>query len=317
MTRGPDFLVIGAMKSATTTLHAQLSRQDGFFMSDPKEPNFFSDDEIYAKGLSWYSSLFAEASATDLCGESSTHYTKLPTYPETVTRLRSAFPRLKLIYVIRHPIERLISQYLHESIQGPIRLPIDLAIDRHPRLIDYSRYSMQIEPYLDAYGTENVLIAFAERFARNPNRELERICRFLGHAGRPRWDETLGRQNARSQRLRPSKMRNILVNAPMLNAIRRRYVPRPWCERLKGIWRISRQPDTRLSESSTRRLREIFDADLARLGRWMDVELSCDRYLETALGSSCEWKPQAMEEGCCRGERLSKNETGGFVAPRS
>ena len=283
MTRGPDFLVIGAMKSATTTLHAQLSRQDGFFMSDPKEPNFFSDDEAYAKGLNWYLSLFAAASAGELCGESSTHYTKLPTYPETVVRMHRAFPRLKLIYVIRHPIERLVSQYVHETVQGPVRSPINLALIRHPYLIEYSRYSMQLAPFLDRFGPENVLVAFAERLDRYPQGELERICRFLGYEGEPRWDEMLGRQNERSQRLRRSKVRNILVNAPVLNTIRRRYVPEMWRERLKGFWRIEEPQRPILSGDSTERLREIFDLDLARLGRWLGMDLSCDRYLDTVL----------------------------------
>ncbi len=57
----PDFIVIGAMKSATTTLHEQLARQPGLFMSRPKEPNFFSDNENYARGWGWYSSLFRAA----------------------------------------------------------------------------------------------------------------------------------------------------------------------------------------------------------------------------------------------------------------
>ena len=59
MSRLPDFIVMGAMKCATSTLHEQLAAQPGFFMSKPKEPNFFSDDEIYARGLDWYRSLFA------------------------------------------------------------------------------------------------------------------------------------------------------------------------------------------------------------------------------------------------------------------
>jgi hypothetical protein len=284
MSRGPDFVVIGAMKSATTTLHVQLNRQSGIFMSDPKEPNFFSDDKIYAQGLDWYYSLFSEASPTDLCGESSTHYTKLPTHPSTVSRLRGVFPRLKLLYVIRHPIDRLVSQFIHDSIQGPVRCSIDLAIDRYPQLIDYSRYSMQLEPFLDAYGAENILIAYSERLARVPQMELERICRFLGYRGEPRWDGLLGRQNARNQRLRPSVVRNILVNAPGLKTIRQRYVPKEWRERIKGIWRVSDQPKPRLSEASERRLREIFDVDLGRLGHWMGIDLSCDRYRDVVLG---------------------------------
>ena len=88
----PDFIVIGAMKSATTTLHEQLARQPGFFMSRPKEPNFFSDDAMYARGWGWYSSLFRPAREADLRGESSTHYTKLPDYPRTVDRMVRDLP---------------------------------------------------------------------------------------------------------------------------------------------------------------------------------------------------------------------------------
>ena len=54
MDRLPDFIIIGAMKSATSTLHEQLAVQPGIFMSRPKEPNFFSNDEIVARGLDWY-----------------------------------------------------------------------------------------------------------------------------------------------------------------------------------------------------------------------------------------------------------------------
>src|SRR5262249_44070903 len=173
MSRSPDFIVMGAMKCATSTLHEQLAIQPGFFMSRPKEPNFFSNDEIYSRGLDWYYSLFAGATASDLCGESSTHYTKLPTYPKTVERLWAALPEVKLIYVMRHPVDRLISQYLHECTQKTIRVPIDAALDRHPELIAYSRYSMQLEPFLTAYGPKNILPVFFERLVSHPEEELE------------------------------------------------------------------------------------------------------------------------------------------------
>ena len=93
--RLPDFLIIGAMKSGTSTLQAQLAVQPGLFMTTPKEPNFFSDDDIYAKGIDWYRSLFDAAAAGDLKGEASTHYTKLPDYPDTVTRLAASFARAR------------------------------------------------------------------------------------------------------------------------------------------------------------------------------------------------------------------------------
>ncbi len=104
MSKLPNFLIIGAMKCATSSLHEQLALQDGIFMTELKEPNFFSNDEEYTKGMSWYLSHFQDAQTEDLAGESSTHYTKLPTYPETITRIQEHLPNAKFIYVIRHPI---------------------------------------------------------------------------------------------------------------------------------------------------------------------------------------------------------------------
>ena len=146
--RMPDFIIIGAMKSATSTLHNQLGAQSGVFMSTPKEPNFFSDDEVYSQGIGWYSGLFSDADVEDICGESSTHYTKLPDYPDTIQRLKAAVPQPKLIYVMRDPIDRLISHYMHQWSQGVISCDIDQAIDDYPELIDYSCYGLQIKPLL-------------------------------------------------------------------------------------------------------------------------------------------------------------------------
>jgi len=144
----PDFIIIGAMKCATSSLHDQLAATPGFFMTRLKEPNFFSNDEQFARGGDWYLSLFKHAAPGDLCGESSTHYTKLPTYPKTVERLYERLPDAKLIYVMRHPVNRLISQYTHEWTEREIDVPIDEAIERYPRLTDYSRYTMQLESFI-------------------------------------------------------------------------------------------------------------------------------------------------------------------------
>jgi len=105
----PDFVIIGAMKCATSTLHDQLARIDGISMTEPKEPNFFSDELNWAKGMGWYESLFESMPVDDLKGESSTHYTKLPTYPLCIPRMHEHLPNAKLIYVMRDPIDRIVS----------------------------------------------------------------------------------------------------------------------------------------------------------------------------------------------------------------
>ena len=278
----PDFVVIGAMKSATTTLHEQLARQPGIFMTCPKEPNFFSDDAIHQRGWSWYSALFRPASAADLRGESSTHYSKLPTYPRTVERIARDLPRLKLIYVMRHPIDRLISQYVHEVTAGRIAVGLGEALRRHPELIDYSRYSMQLQPFLDVYGFADVLPVFFPRVVSRSQDEFERIARFLGHDGPVRWDEGLEPQNSREERLSPSPVREALVRAPVLSTIRQKVVPRRWSQSLKRFWRARVEPP-RLTPVLSAPLCEVFDADLAQLGSWLGLRLDCENFHEVTV----------------------------------
>jgi hypothetical protein len=293
VSRTPDFIVIGAMKCATSTLHEQLARQPGIFMSRPKEPNFFSDDEIYSRGLDWYYSLFA-AAAADLCGESSTHYTKLPTYPKTVERLRAALPQVKLIYVMRHPVDRLISHYLHGCTEKTIRAPIDEAVDAHPDLIAYSRYSMQLEPFLAAYGPEDILPVFFERLVSHSQDELERVCRFLGYEGQPRWDSASATNNVSNQRLRRSTLRDAIVKAPLLKTIRRCFIPKSWRNRIRELWQIKERPE--LSPATSAHVQEIFDQDLARLGRWLGIELSCERFRTAVQAAPLSWMEAATRD---------------------
>ena len=205
--RFPDSVIIGAMKSATSTLHVQLAAQPGFFMSTPKEPNFLSDAEQWAKGLDWYRGLFAEAGDGDLCGESSTHYTKLPDLPDALPRLAQHLPDAKYIYVMRHPLDRLVSHYVHGWTERTIGGAIDEAAAQYAALIDYGRYAMQIAPYLERFGKDRVLPVFFDRLLAAPQAELERVCRFLGYSGTPRWQQGV-RDNVSAKRLRVSPVRD-------------------------------------------------------------------------------------------------------------
>jgi Sulfotransferase family len=284
----PDFIVIGAMKSATTTLHEQLARQPGFMMIRPKEPNFFSDDCMYARGWHWYSSLFRTAHGTDLRGESSTHYTKLPDYPQTVERMVRDLRRLKLIYVMRHPIDRLMSHYVHEQTTGRIKIEVHRAVERHHELIEYSRYAMQLQPFLDAYGFENVLPVFFPRLVFHSQSELERIGRFLGHDGPLVWDTAMRPQNSGRERMRASPIRQALVQAPVLCTLRQRMLPRNWSDSLKEFWRAEIDPPV-LRPELIARLREVFDADLAQLGSWLGITLDCEAFHDTTIAQSHDW----------------------------
>lgn len=286
--RLPDFVIIGAMKCATSTLHSQLEAQPGFCMSRPKEPNFFSDADQWARGIDWYRGLFADAAPGDLCGESSTHYTKLPTLPDALPRLKAHMPDAKLIYVMRHPVDRLVSHYSHGWLERSIDGPIDEAVERHRELIDYGRYAMQIAPWLDAFGSDAVLPVFFERLTRQPQAELERVCQFLGYTRVPVWRDDLDGENASGARLRDSRWRDAIVYNPLVTAIRRNLIPQSVRNRVKKGWQMREKPVP--GADALAQVTAIFDADLAVLGEMLGTPLSCATFKAVVEERALEWR---------------------------
>jgi len=290
--RLPDFVIIGAMKCGTSALHEQLARRSGLFLSTPKEPNFFSDDDQYARGLDWYLSLFAAAREDQLCGESSTHYTKLPTHPRALGRMARHLVHPKLIYVMRDPLERIVSQYIHEWSQREVREDFETAVRRHERYVAYSSYARQLEPYLQRYGPEAVLTVFAERLEERPDEELARICAFLRDPSPepPRWDAGRGRENVSSDRLRRSALRDALLALAPVRAVKDR-IPRAWRERVKRLWQMRERP--RLSDRLRAEIEPVLDADLRRLGGWLGLVLSCEGWSAAVQREAPGWLAQS------------------------
>ncbi|MEM7229762.1 MAG: sulfotransferase [Planctomycetota bacterium] len=295
MSNGPDFIIIGAMKCATSTLHDQLAAQDGIFMTSPKEPNFFSDDDVFSRGESWYRDLFADAAVESLCGESSTHYSKLPTHDHTIERLVEMLGTdLRLVYMMRHPVDRLVSHYMHEWSQREITCPIDEAVSAHPELVDYGRYAYQLESWMNVFGQDAILPVFFERFVAEPQDELQRIATFLGLTSDVTWVEELKQRNASGERLRRSPVRDLLIDNPLARSVRRTLVPKSWRDRAKAIWTMQDRPT--LSPDVQQEVCQRFDEDLATLGRWLNVgALSCETFKKTVREQAPAWVTVAEE----------------------
>jgi len=283
----PDFVIIGAMKSATSTLYDQLTAQQDIFMCTPKEPNFFSDAEQYAKGMAWYSELFAKSSDGSIMGEASTHYTKLPTYPKSVERIRKHLPNARFVYVMRHPVDRLVSHYIHEWSTGVYNCSIEKAIDRYPEMIAYGCYAMQLDPFFKAFGSNAVLPVFFDRLTREPQAELERICRFIGYQGQPTWVQDLKPDNVSSERVRKFPLYNLFVESRPAAWLRRRFVPQSLRDAVKMKLRMRKRPT--LSEEVKSRLEAEFDHDLSLLGTLLGINLNCKNFKQLTSETSLDW----------------------------
>src|SRR5690606_21901444 len=128
----------------------------------------------------WYRSLFAGAAPGDLKGEASTHYTKLPTHPKTLERMAALLAAPRIVHMIRNPVERTVSHYIHEWSEGRMDGDPASAFAHHPELVAYGCYGMQIEPYVARFGAGNVLLTSLEQIKADGPGELARIGAFLG-----------------------------------------------------------------------------------------------------------------------------------------
>ena len=281
--RSPDFIIIGAMKSATSTLHKQLSAQPGIFMSTPKEPNFFSDELIYKRGLDWYKGLFSGAEADAICGESSTHYTKLPDYPRTIQRLKDAIPNPKLIYVMRHPLDRLISHYMHQWSEGMITCDINQAIDRYPELISYSCYNKQLTPFIDTFGKNALMLTLFNDLKSSPQVLLELIGKFIGVADPTslHWDFDEVPDNVSKNRIRRFSGYELTINSRPMEWLRRTFVPQGIRDRIKGRLTMRQRPE--VSEVQLEKVTQVFDQDLKLLSDRCGYKLSCENFNQVSF----------------------------------
>ncbi|ETX03674.1 MAG: hypothetical protein ETSY2_32835, partial [Candidatus Entotheonella gemina] len=175
----PDFIVIGSQKCATSSLcHALYSHPEIFF-PDVKEPHFFSVQENYRKGMEWYSQIFSRSNEKKITGEGSTSYTMYLQRPEIPTRIATHLPHVKLIYITRHPLQRLESAWMHLRFRNRFAGTFAEALKAFPYLIDTSLYWAQINRYRDHYSDEQMLILFSEELISHPVETLKRVFSFL------------------------------------------------------------------------------------------------------------------------------------------
>ncbi len=176
----PNFLIVGAEKAGTTTLAATLSRHPDIFMCDPKEPRFFSHN--WHKGLDWYKSLFVTGEGFQTVGEASPAYTCAPVISDVPQRIYDVLGDVKYIYIVRHPVDRIISHYRH-AIQYrwiPASTPLEHSYELAPSLKNCSRYYYQVERYFPYTKRSQWHIVVLEELIQSPQPVMDALFEFLG-----------------------------------------------------------------------------------------------------------------------------------------
>lgn len=195
--RLPDFLIVGAARSGTTTLHELLRSHPGIYLPRKKrpEPHFFLRDEEYQKGIHYYAlTYFSRVDRSQIAGESSTTYLYSR---KACDRIRRHLPSVMILSILRNPVDRAFSHYKWNVLHGLETLPFSEALraerDRlsRPRngfeeesspfsYTDRGLYFEQLFRYAAAFGRQRVHAVLLEDLMEDVEATAASITRFLG-----------------------------------------------------------------------------------------------------------------------------------------
>ena len=177
----PTFLVIGAMKAGTTSLYHYLRAHPQVFMPAIKAPEFFVAESNWTRGIDWYRRLFVLTGAEAVAlGEASNAYTKYPQFAGVPQRIAAHIPDARLVYVVRDPIQRIWSHYRTRVREGSEKAPIERAVFDNPIYLDFCRYSVQLQQYLEYFPQEQLLVITSEDLREVREATMRRVYGFLG-----------------------------------------------------------------------------------------------------------------------------------------
>ena len=202
----PNFYIVGAMRSGTTSLYAYLSQHPEVFLSRTKSPHFFCQmpaarwprpflrlvTEMPARREK-YLSLYRNADGFPAIGDCSTSYLW---YPDVPAKIKAVAPAAKIIIILRDPVQRAYSHYLMEFRDGAQHLPFQDALAEDLRRPDRSLgvssiyvergfyitpglYAQHVRRYLQTFGKSRVKILLFEDFVRSPTAILKEVAEFL------------------------------------------------------------------------------------------------------------------------------------------
>ena len=265
----PNFLVIGAAKAGSTSLYAYLRKHPDVFMPEPKELDFFVVEKNWRLGLDWYEHQFEEADQTRAIGEASVRYTMYPWHNGVPGRIAALLPDAQLIYIVRHPIARMVSHYRHLVRVNHEHDSLDHALLTNPFYLDTSRYAFQLEQYLEFFPLEQVMVVTSEQLREKRRDTLANVLDFLGVPAEIEGESIAAEYNVTTKGA-PKRVTRTLMRVPGWNT----FASSTPDSVKRLVRRIShhRPPPTDLSKAAVQELERRLCDDVVRMRQYVRGE---------------------------------------------
>lgn len=224
--RYPHLIVIGAQKCATTSLWAYLDAHPDVSMAAGKETNFFRFH--HEQGPAFYEGRFDPAAS--VYGESCPEYTVRPYSEGTAERIAAMVPEARLVYLVRDPVERIVSHWRHLQARGQDPLPFHRTVAapefERSEYVLRSRYWWQLEPFLRTFPEDRVRIVVVDDLVADPEGTMRSLFEFAGVDPTVSVADALAARGNRSddKRRPPALVRRVLL--PGVSAVAP--PPPPW-----------------------------------------------------------------------------------------
>lgn len=242
-----DFIVPGFSKCGSTTLCALLERHPDIHMGRTKECNYFSFN--FEHGAEWYEDVFAGRAPGQIVGDGSVGYATGEFAEVAAARILEHSPDVRLIFIAREPIARLVSSYkeMHDSgwIFG-VAADLDIAttLQRLPNMIEDTRYWSLLETFRDRFADDRIHFVFLEELERDPASVLRGCLEFLGVDPNFTAPNLHDRLNSAREKRYDSRLMSYIHRTPRLGRRWARLPPslRIWLENTLRLRRTFRGP---------------------------------------------------------------------------
>lgn len=283
----PNFVVVGAAKSGTTSVYHYLRQHPQVYLPERKELHYFTYDCMrknsggpgdadvlrhFCPTRAEYEAHYAEADAPAIGDVSPSYFY----YDEVACRrIRDELGNVRIIILLRDPVGKAFSQYMHLVRDNRETLEFDAALEAEPerarrgyaalwRYAESSLYADRLERFLEAFGPERVRVELFQDFTTSPEGTMRRLFEFLEIDTDFRPQVT--RVYNRSGRPRSKRLATFIARPNPVATLARKALPKPVTESVRTfLLRANTGVKGEISEASRSRLRNATRADVERV----------------------------------------------------